>query len=158
MKKEKRKEFLLRILRLYTLQVTLITVLLIILGKLLDSDRVFSYEAFLSPLIYALIGTAVALITHTEKELSVRQLVIREIISLLLIEAVIILIALRVETIPTDRSWVLPGIVLGIAVIFLLSSLIMYFADKKEAEKLTADLARYQHEQAVRDTNETIPG
>ena len=152
---QKRKELLIYTLRLYTLLVTLITVLMMILGNLLDRGRVFSYDAFVSPLLYALIGTAVALVTHTEKELSVRQLVIREIISLLLIEAVIILIALRVETIPTDRSWVLPGIVLGIAVIFLLSSLIMYFADKKEAEKLTADLARYQQEQAAQDTGET---
>ena len=147
MKKEKRKELLIRMLRLYTLQVTLITVLLIILGKLLDSDRVFSYEAFLSPLIYALIGTIIALVTHTDRELSARGLILREVISLVLIEAVVIFLALRVETIPTDRSWVLPGIALGILVIFLLSNLIMYLSDKKEAEKLSADLARYQQEQ-----------
>ena len=148
MKKEKRKELLIRMLRLYTLQVTLITALLIVLGKLLDSDRVFSYEAFLSPLIYALIGTIIALVTHTDRELSARGLFLREVISLLLIEAVVIFLALRVETIPTDRSWVLPGIALGILVIFLLSNLIMYLSDKKEAEKLSADLARYQQEQA----------
>ena len=148
MKKEKRKELLIRMLRLYTLQVTLITVLLIVLGKLLDSDRVFSYEAFLSPLIYALIGTVIALVTHTDRELSARGLILREVISLLLIEAVVIFLALRVETIPTDRSWVLPGIALGILVIFLLSNLIMYLSDKKEAEKLSADLVRYQQEQA----------
>ena len=147
MKKEKRKELLIRMLRLYTLQVTLITVLLIVLGKLLDSDRVFSYEAFLSPLIYALIGTVIALVTHTDKELSARGLILREVISLLLIEAVVIFLALRVDTIPTDRNWVLPGIALGILVIFLLSNLIMYLSDKKEAEKLSADLARYQQEQ-----------
>ena len=148
MKKEKRKELLIRMLRLYTLQVTLITVLLIVLGKLLDSDRVFSYEAFLSPLIYALIGTIIALVTHTDRELSARGLILREVISLVLIEAVVIFLALRVETIPTDRSWVLPGIALGILVIFLLSNLIMYLSDKKEAEKLSADLVRYQQEQA----------
>ena len=147
MKKEKRKELLIRMLRLYTLQVTLITVLLIVLGKLLDSDRVFSYEAFLSPLIYALIGTVIALVTHTDRELSARGLILREVISLLLIEAVVIFLALRVDTIPTDRNWVLPGIALGILVIFLLSNLIMYLSDKKEAEKLSADLARYQQEQ-----------
>ena len=50
----KRKELLIRALRLYTLLVTLITILMIILGYLLDGDRVFSYEAFFSPLFYAL--------------------------------------------------------------------------------------------------------
>ena len=147
MKNKKMKEFLIRMLRLYTLQVTLITVLLIVLGALLDRDRVFSYEAFFSPLIYALIGTAVALITHTEKELRVRGLIIREVITLLMIEAAVIFLALRVDTIPTDRIWVLPGIAIGILVVFLLISVIMYLSDKKEAEKLSADLARYQQEQ-----------
>ena len=128
MNRKKLKALLIRMLHLYTLQVTLITVLLIVLGKLLDRDRVFSYEAFLSPLFYALIGTAAALI------------------SLLLIEAAVIFIALRVDTIPTDRSWVLPGIMIGILVVFLLVNLIQYFSDKREAQKLSMDLARYQQQ------------
>ena len=40
MTKEKRKELLIRALRLYTLLVTLITILMMILGYLLDRDRV----------------------------------------------------------------------------------------------------------------------
>ena len=147
MKKEKRKALLIRMFRVYTLQVTLITVLLIILGMLLDRDRVFSYEAFLSPLIYALISTAVAAAMHTGRELSARQLIIREGISLVLLEAAFLFIALRAATIPTDRAWVVPGIALGILAVFLLTNLIMYLSDKKEAEKLSADLARYQQEQ-----------
>ena len=147
MKKEKRKALLIRMFRFYTLQVTLITVLLIILGLLLDRDRVFSYEAFLSPLIYALVSTAVAAAMHTGRELSARQLIIREGISLLLLEAAFLFIALRAATIPTDRAWVVPGIALGILAVFLLTNLIMYLSDKKEAEKLSADLARYQQEQ-----------
>ncbi len=146
MNRKKLKNLLIRMLHLYTLQVTLITVLLIVLGKLLDRERVFSYEAFLSPLFYALIGTTAALFTHTEKELSVRKLIIREVISLLLIEAAVIFIALRVDTIPTGRSWVLPGIMIGILVVFLLVNLIQYFSDKREAEKLSMDLARYQQQ------------
>ncbi len=93
-----------------------------------------------------MIGTTAALFTHTEKELSVRKLIIREVISLLLIEAAVIFIALRVDTIPTGRSWVLPGIMIGILVVFLLVNLIQYFSDKREAEKLSMDLARYQQQ------------
>ena len=48
---KKWKERLIRALRLYTLLVTLITVLMIILGYLLDRDRVFGYDAFFSPLL-----------------------------------------------------------------------------------------------------------
>ena len=141
---KKRKELLVHILRVYTLLVTLITILLIILGKLLDRDRVFSYEAFLSPLLYALIGTAATVVTRSDKELSIRDLIIRKAISLLLIECAIIFIALNADSIPTEKSWVIPGLALGIFVVFVLAHVILYFADRKEAEKLNADLARYQ--------------
>ncbi len=144
---QKRKELLIHILRVYTLLVTLITILLIILGKLLDRDRVFSYEAFLSPLIYALIGTVAAIITRSDKELSVRNLIIRKVISLLLIEGAIIFLALNADTIPTEKSWVIPGLALGILVVFVLTHIILYFIDRKEAEKLNTDLARYQEKQ-----------
>ena len=144
---KKRKELLVHILRVYTLLVTLITILLIILGKLLDRDRVFSYEAFLSPLIYALIGTAATVITRSDKELSIRDLIIRKAISLLLIEGAIIFLALNADTIPTEKSWVIPGLALGILAVFVLTHVILYFIDRKEAEKLNTDLARYQEKQ-----------
>ena len=144
---QKRKELLIHALRVYTLLVTLITILLIILGKLLDRDRVFSYEAFLSPLIYALIGTVAAIITRSDKELSIRDLIIRKVISLLLIEGAIIFLALNADTIPTEKSWVIPGLALGILAVFVLTHVILYFIDRKEAEKLNTDLARYQEKQ-----------
>ena len=144
---QKRKELLIHILRVYTLLVTLITILLIILGKLLDRYRVFSYEAFLSPLIYALIGTAATVVTRSDKELSIRDLIIRKVISLLLIEGAIIFLALNADTIPTEKSWVIPGLALGILAVFVLTHVILYFIDRKEAEKLNTDLARYQEKQ-----------
>ena len=147
---QKRKELLIHALRLYTLLVTLITVLIIVLGNLLDHGRVFSYDAFFSPLLYALIGTVATVITRSGKELSVRSLIIRKAICLLLIEGAIILIALNSDRIPTDKSWILPSLALGILAVFVLSHIIMYFIDKKEAEKLNADLARFQAKQMNR--------
>lgn len=144
---KKRKELLIHALRLYTLLVTLITMVMIILGTLLDRDRVFSYDAFLSPLIYAFIGTAATVITRSGKEPSVRSLIIRKAVSLLLIEGAIILIALNAETIPTEKSWVIPCLALGVFAVFVLAHIILYFIDKKEAEKLNADLSRYQEKQ-----------
>ena len=144
---KKWKERLIRALRLYTLLVTLITVLMIILGNLLDRDRVFGYDALFSPLLYALIGTVATMITWSDKEPSVRNLIVRKAISLLLIEGAVILIALNADTIPTDKGWVVPALALGVFAVFVLSHIILYFIDKKEAEKLNADLARFQEKQ-----------
>ena len=147
MTRQKWKELSIRALRLYTLLVTLITVLMIILGNLLDRGRVFSYDALVSPLIYALIGTAATMITRSDRELSVRSLIVRKVISLLLIEGAVIFIALNADTIPTEKSWVIPGLALGVFVVFVLTHVILYSIDRKEAEKLNADLSRYQERQ-----------
>ena len=87
------------------------------------------------------------MITRSDKELSVRSLIIRKAISLLIVEGAIVFIALNADTIPTEKSWVLPGIVLGVFVVFVLTHVIQYFIDRKEAEKLNADLSRYQERQ-----------
>ena len=147
MARQKRKELLIHALRLYTLLVTLITVMMIILGNLLDRGRVFSYDAFVSPLFYALIGTVATVVTRSDRELSVRSLIIRKAVSLLLIEGAIILIALNADTIPTDKGWVIPALALGVFAVFVLSHIILFFIDKKEAEKLNADLVRFQEKQ-----------
>ena len=147
MNRKKRKEYLIRAFRLYTLLVTLITVLMIILGSLLDRDRVFSYDAFVSPLLYALIGTAATAVTWTEKELSIRKLIIRKAIALLLIEGAILFVALKSDTIPTEKNWVVPCLLAGVFAVYVLSHIILYFIDRREAEKISADLARYQENQ-----------
>lgn len=147
MNRKKRKEYLIRAFRLYTLLVTLITVLMIILGSLLDRDRVFSYDAFISPLLYALIGTAATAVTWTEKELSIRKLIIRKAIALLLIEGAILFVALKSDTIPTEKNWVVPCLLAGVFAVYILSHIILYFIDRREAEKISADLARYQENQ-----------
>ena len=147
MNRKKRKEYLIRAFRLYTLLVTLITVLMIILGSLLDLDRVFSYDAFISPLLYALIGTAATAVTWTEKELSIRKLIIRKAIALLLIEGAILFVALKSDTIPTEKNWVVPCLLAGVFAVYVLSHIILYFIDRREAEKISADLARYQENQ-----------
>ena len=149
MARQKWKELLIRALRLYTLLVTLIIVMMILLGSLLDRDRVFSYDAFFSPLIYALIGTAATVITRSDRELSVRSLIIRKAVSLLLIEGAIIFIALNAETIPTEKSWVIPSLALGVFAVFVLTHIVLYIIDRKESEKLNADLARFQEKQMI---------
>ena len=149
MARQKWKERFIQALRLYTLLVTLITILMIVLGNLLDRGRVFSYDAFVSPLVYALIGTAATVITRSDKEPGVRSLIIRKAVSLLLIEGAIIFIALNAETIPTEKSWVIPSLALGVFAVFVLTHIVLYIIDRKESEKLNADLARFQEKQMI---------
>ena len=62
--------------RLYFILVTLITILLMILGLTLDSDRTLGYEVFMSPLIYAAIGVVPCLFVNPAKEVSMKKLLL----------------------------------------------------------------------------------
>ena len=96
---------------------------------------------------FYLIGTAATAVTWTEKELSIRKLIIRKAIALLLIEGAILFVALKSDTIPTEKNWVVPCLLAGVFAVYVLSHIILYFIDRREAEKISADLARYQENQ-----------
>ena len=131
-------------LKLYFVLVTLITILLMILGLGFDHDRTFSYEAFASPLIYAAIGVIPVFLFDSEKELTVRQLIITRVIELAIVEAIVMVLAFSADTIPTEKRGVVIGIAAGIAVIFVLSQVLEYVFESATAKQLNESLEDYQ--------------
>lgn len=130
--------------RLYFILVTLITVLLMVVGLIFDSGRTFSYEAFFSPLFYAFIGVIPVFFFQSDKELSMKQLIIRSIIQILLIEAAILLIVFKVPSIPSDRIEVVISIAVGILIVYILSLVIEYIFELTQAREMNAYLEEYQ--------------
>ena len=143
----KLKEKLGEAFRMYFILVTLITILLLILGTLFDGDRTFSYEVFLSPLIYAAIGVIPVFFFNDEKEVSLKGLLVQRIIQLLIIEAAMLGIAFLGKNIDTDRSEVVIGIAIGVVVVFALSLIVEYLFEASIAQKLNEDLERFQREE-----------
>jgi hypothetical protein len=134
--------------RLYFILVTLISILLMVLGLMFDSDRVFGYEVFLSPLIYAAIGVIPCFFINTERELSMKMLIIRRAVVLLVIEAMMLTLAYSAESIPTERKGVVPGIAIGIVIVFILSSVIEYVFELAGARELNEALSVYQNSES----------
>lgn len=143
----KLKEKLGEAFRLYFILVTLITILLLILGTLLDGDRTFSYEAFLSPLIYAAIGVIPVFFFNADREVGLKGLVVQRIIQLIVIEAAMLGIAFWGKNIATDRYEVVIGIAVGIVVVFVLSIIVEYLFEASIAQKLNEELERFQREE-----------
>ena len=131
-------------LKMYFILVTLITVLLMVLGKLFDQGRSFSYEAFASPLIYAAIGVIPVFLFDDSRELTVKQLIITRIAELGIVEALILILAFSADTIPTEKRGLVVGIAVGIAVIFILSQVIEYMLESATARDLNESLVNYQ--------------
>ena len=138
------KERLGEAFRLYFILVTLITILLMVVGMLFDGDRTFSYEAFFSPLFYAFIGVIPVFFFQSDKELSMKQLIIRSIIQILLIEAAILLIVFKVPSIPSDRIEVVISIAVGVLVVYILSLVVEYIFELTQAREMNAYLEEYQ--------------
>ncbi len=134
--------------RLYFILVTLISILLMVLGLMFDSNRVFGYEVFLSPLIYAAIGVIPCFFTDSEKELSMKMLMFRRTVALLAIEAMILTLAYSADSIPTERKGVAAGIAIGIVVVFILSSVIEYVFELAGARELNEALSVYQNSES----------
>lgn len=134
--------------RLYFILVTLISILLMVLGLMFDSNRVLGYEVFLSPLIYAAIGVIPCFFTDSEKELSMKMLMVRRTVALLAIEAMILTLAYSADSIPTERKGVAAGIAIGIVVVFILSSVIEYVFELAGARELNEALSVYQNSES----------
>ena len=129
---------------MYFILVTLITVLLLILGLTLDNDRVLGYEAFLSPLIYAAIGVIPVFFFGSEKEISMKRLLIQRIVTLLFVEAAVLVLAFSAKSIPTVRKGVVIGIAVGIAVVYVLSLVVEYVFEFIQSRELNEALEVYQ--------------
>ena len=139
------KEKLGEAFRLYFILVTLITVLLMVLGLLFDSDRTFGYEAFVSPLIYAAVGVIPVFFFHSDKEISMKQLIIRRIIQELSVEALILLIVFNAPNIPSERIEVVIGIAVGVLVVFILSMVVEYIFELTQANEMNRYLEEYRN-------------
>ena len=138
------KERLGEAFRLYFILVTLITILLMVVGMLFDSDRTLSYDAYFSPLFYAFIGVIPVFFFRSDKELSMKRLIIRNVLYVLIVEAAILLIVFKAPNIPSDRIEVIISIAVGVLVVFILSLIVEYIFELTQANEMNAYLEEYQ--------------
>lgn len=138
------KERLGEAFRLYFILVTLITILLMVVGMLFDSDRTLSYDAYFSPLFYAFIGVIPVFFFQSDKELSMKRLIIRNVLYVLIVEAAILLIVFKAPNIPSDRMEVVISIAVGVLVVFILSLIVEYIFELTQANEMNAYLEEYQ--------------
>jgi hypothetical protein len=130
--------------RMYFILFTLISILLMILGFAVDSDRTFGYEVFLSPLIYAAIAVIPVFFFETDREVSIKTVIIRRIIQLITIEAAVMVLAINSDNIDTGRLSVVIGIAVGIVIVFILSMIVEYACELSVSRELNTALLSYQ--------------
>lgn len=121
---------------------TCITILEGVMGVLFFSDVLVDYGAFFSPPLFGALGVLLGVVTISKKELTVKQVLIRRTIHLLLIEIVVF----GLNYLAGVKFPPIVGITLaiGIAIVFILVYVICWLDERRCANDFNQMLKSYQ--------------
>lgn len=122
--------------------VTLVNIVIFACGMILMPEQQLTYTAFLVPIIDGLLGIIPGLVMYSKRELTVRQMLIREVIQLLSIEAIILFFTFGFSG-SLNIKYLLV-VATSVAVVYVMVNVIRYFLDIRSAKKLTDDLKAFQ--------------
>ena len=124
--------------------VTCICAGMAILGMLFEPDTRFGYQGFLSPLIFGVATMLPSIVSYSKHELSIREMLIRKIIQLVLIELIVLLIVYSsggLTSVALAVSIAFTVLLVGAAV-----HLVLWVNDKKTAKNFNKALVRMQQD------------
>ncbi len=124
--------------------VTLVNIAIFICGIVLAPDEKLGYTAFIVPVIDGLLGVIPGLVMYSKRELTVRQMIVRDIIQLLSIELIILVFTFGFSGFSNVDVPKFLAIVLSVAFVYVGVVVIMYLLDFRTAKKMTDDLKAFQ--------------
>ena len=124
--------------------VTLVNIAIFICGIVLAPDEKLGYTAFIVPVIDGLLGVIPGLVMYSKRELTVRQMIVRDIIQLLSIELIILVFTFGFSGFSNVDISKFLAIVLSVAFVYVGVVVIMYLLDFRTAKKMTDDLKAFQ--------------
>ena len=136
----------------FFISVTLINLAILILGKILRPEQQFGYEVFAYPLIYGVIGIIPALFVRSDKELTVKQAIIKEIAQMIMTVVAIVVFIFVGQPLTRDILITASAVALSIVIIYCLVVLIGWLMDLRTARVMTEDLKRFQEESTKRES------
>lgn len=139
------KEFILSRIQVFFFLVTMILLTQVVLGNIIEPDRVLYYKDFIGTFVMAGLCMLPTIVTCSKKELSLKQMIVRHIIQLVLIEGIMLTLAVMgIEPSPQKLLSVVL-IAVATAIIYALAILIMWHRQYLESKKLTELLKKIQN-------------
>lgn len=124
--------------------VTLINVVMFVLGTVFKPNERFGYDAFLSPIIYAAFSMIPVLFTYSSRELSLKQMLVRQVLKLLAIEAIMIGIGMSGASVFIKQPVLVISFSSSVFLIFVLVMIISWILDLGQARQMNIDLDNYK--------------
>ncbi|MBE6753721.1 MAG: DUF3021 family protein [Ruminococcaceae bacterium] len=136
------KEFLNSLVRSYFAVVTLVVLAVAILGNIFAPEERFGYDAFYLPLLYGAIGVLPDVIMYSRKELSVKALIVRKVLQLVMIEGAILFIMFAFGPAYNRQPTLVVSVAISIFIIYILVNLMDYAHNCAAAKQLNDELGR----------------
>ena len=128
----------------YFISVTLINVAIFATGMLFRPEQTFGYDAFLSPLILGFLTVIPTMIMYSKKELTVRQLLFRKAIQLLLDIVIVNTVIFAGSEMNRETVTTAIGVAVSIVIVFAAVHGIEWLLDRRTAKLLTEQLVEFQ--------------
>lgn len=125
--------FIKEIMMSFFVSVTCICAAMALVGMIFETDTLFGYEAFLSPLIFGAIASFPLLVKYSRKELSIKHTIIRNIIHFALLEASILSVLYIIGALKNVS--VTLSLAFSIFLIYLTVNLVLWINDKRTARE-----------------------
>lgn len=121
--------------------VTCVNLAMAFLGMRYEPEIRFGYKAFLFPVMYGFLGILPSAVTYSRRELSVKQMLLRKLLQLLLLEGIMVGIVFFAGR--TDWEVLLPFMVM-ILLISIAAEGVLWFVARRKAKSLNEELKRFQ--------------
>lgn len=136
------KSILVEEMKAFFVCTTCITILEGIIGMLFFPQMKLGYDAFFSPPIFGLFSVLFGFVNYSKKELSVKQVLFRRLIHLLMIEGLVFGLNYASGMIFSPLvGWILA---VSIALVFIAVYAALWFMDRRSAMLFNEQLKRYQ--------------
>ncbi len=139
------KEFIIPRIQLFFFLVTMILLAQVVLGISIVPDQVLHYSDFISTFVMAGLCMLPTFVTYSKKELTLKQMIVRQIIQLVLIEGIMLIVAVVGIENSAEKALSVVSILVATAIIYALSILIMWYRQYVESKKLTQLLKKMQN-------------
>lgn len=141
----KHKSKLSEMLIAFCICTTGITLLEGIMGMLFFPEETLSYKAFFAPPIFGVISVFLGFVTWSPNELSVKQVIFRRVLHLLLIEGMVY--GLNYISGNIFSIGVSVALVFGVAAVYVMVQVILWINDRRSANNFNQKLKEYQTNQ-----------
>lgn len=136
------KEFWMEFMMAFFVCTACICILEGVLGMIFFPKQRFGYDAFFSPPLFGFVSVLFGIVTYSKRELTVREVIVRRCIHLLLIEMFVVGLNYAAGTMFSTVFVIV--LVLAIAVIFVAVYAVLYVNDKRSAVLFNGELKKYQ--------------